>query len=392
MRSGETGGLSLVTGEPGASGRRMRGRPPAQVTPLPHERLALLQCAAASTSSQRDALRARIVLGAADRESNRSIAVRLKTSVDTVSCWRRRFAQFGMEGLQDLPRSGRRPTFSPVQRCEIIAAACEPAPLKDGLSGWTLDRLREHLQTRAIALISRSHLHTTLQKADLRPHKKRMWLHSPDPQFREKVTNIVELYLRPPTGSTVVCVDEKTGMQAIQRKHPDRPAGPGRKGKREFEYIRHGTQSLLAAFVVHTGSVITRCGPTRKGEDLEAFLEVVAQEIPGKVDVVWDNLNIHHGERWEKFNARHQNRFRFHYTPLHASWVNQVELWFGVLQRRCLTNASFRSVEELRSAVAAFVAYWNREAKHPFRWSFTGYGQASKTTVAQEEKPWAHAI
>ena len=219
-----------------------------------------------------------------------------------------------------------------------------------------------------------------------------MWLHSPDPQFREKVTNIVELYLRPPTGSTVVCVDEKTGMQAIQRKHPDRPAGPGRKGKREFEYIRHGTQSLLAAFVIHTGSVITRCGPTRKGEDLEAFLEVVAQEIPGKVDVVWDNLNIHHGERWEKFNARHQNRFRFHYTPLHASWVNQVELWFGVLQRRCLTNASFRSVEELRSAVAAFVAYWNREAKHPFRWSFTGYGQPATTTLTPEDKPWAHAI
>jgi len=181
-------------------------------------------------------------------------------------------------------------------------------------------------------------------------------------------------------------------MQATQRKHLDRPAAPGQQGKREFEYIRHGTQTLLAAFVVHTGTVITRCGPTRTGNDLEAFMEVVAKEIPGTVDVVWDNLNIHHGERWEKFNARHQNRFRFHYTPLHASWVNQVELWFGVLQRRCLTNGSFRSLVDLRGSVAAFVEYWNRVAKHPFRWSFTGYGQPSKESPAREKKAWAHAM
>jgi transposase len=274
----------------------------------------------------------------------------------------------------------------------MIAAACEPAPLRDGLHGWTLDRLREQIRTLAIATISRSHLHVTLQRADLRPHKKRVWLHSKDPCFREKVTEIVDLYLHPQPGATVVCVDEKPGMQATQRKHEDRPASPGKDAKREFEYIRHGTQTLLAAFVVHTGAVITRCGPTRTGDDLEAFMEVVAQEIPGVVDVVWDNLNIHHGERWERFNAKHQNRFRFHYTPLHASWVNQVELWFGVLQRRSLTNGSFRSVADLRATVAAFVAYWNREAKHPFRWSFTGYGQASTTPASREDQVWRRAI
>jgi hypothetical protein len=219
-----------------------------------------------------------------------------------------------------------------------------------------------------------------------------VWLHSPDPQFREKVADIVELYLHPPPGSTVVCVDEKPGMQATQRKHPDRPCAPGQDGRREFEYIRHGTQTLLAGFLVHTGGVITRCGPTRTGEDLEAFMEVVAAEIPGPVDVVWDNLNIHHGERWEKFNARHRNRFRFHHTPLHASWVNQVELWFGVLQRRCLTKGSFRSVVELRNAVSVFVEYWNREAKHPFRWSFTGYQQPSKAQSERRDPPCKRAI
>ena len=137
--------------------------------------------------------------------------------------------------------------------------------------------------------------------------------------------------------------------------------------------MRHGTQSLLAAFDPHHGDVLARCGPTRTGADLEAFMDEVAAKTPGEVIVIWDNLNIHHGERWERFNKRHGGRFRFLYTPLHASWVNQVELWFGVLQRRCLTRGSFASVEELRAAVLAFVSYWNETAGHPFHWSFTGY-------------------
>lgn len=356
------------------------------------DRSELERRAHAATSSQRDALRARIILGAAKGQSNGVIAQGLGVSVDTVSCWRCRFARWGIEGLKDLPRSGRLPTYTPVQRCEMMAVACEPAPSTDGLHGWTLDGLRDQIRRRGIACISRSHLHTILRRADLQPHKKRMWLHSPDPQFREKVTEIVELYLCPPPDSTVVCIDEKTGMQAIERKHPDRPAAPGRAGRREFEYIRHGTQSLFAAFVVHTGTVITRCRDRRKARDLESFMEVVAGELSGRVDVVWDNLNIHLGERWEKFNAKHQHRFRFHYTPLHASWVNQVELWFGILQKRCLAKGSFGSVEDLRNAVSAFVSFWNREKKHPFRWSFTGYPRPSTTTVEPGVRPWLHAM
>ncbi len=133
--------------------------------------------------------------------------------------------------------------------------------------------MKEVIEKRDIVRISRSHLHTILQRADLKPHKNRLWLHSPDPDFRSKVAQIVELYLNPPPGETVVCVDEKTGMQATEGKHPDRPARPGEPGRREFEYIRHGTQSLIAAFLVHHGDVLTRCGDTRTGNDLEAFME-----------------------------------------------------------------------------------------------------------------------
>ena len=166
---------------------RGRGRPATAVIVLSAERSVLERRAGASTSSQRDALRARIILRAAEGLSNQEIAQNLQVSVDTVSCWRRRFANFGMEGLKDLPRSGRTPTFDPVQRCEIIAVACDPPPAKDGLSGWTLDRLRSEIEQRGIAKISRSHLHTMLQRADLRPHKNRMWLHSPDPHSHPEV-------------------------------------------------------------------------------------------------------------------------------------------------------------------------------------------------------------
>lgn len=370
-----------------------RGRPPAKVLLNPGDAFKLRQRATAATMCQRDAVRARIVLAAAAGDSSSSIASRLNISVDTVGQWRGRFSRLGLAGLSDRPRCGRKPKISPLQRCQIVSVACEPGPQGgNGLHGWTLDLLKEAIENRKLAHVSRSHLHTILQRADLKPHKKRMWLHSPDPDFRQKVAQIVELYLNPRPGETVVCIDEKTGMQATERKHPDRPARPGEAGRREFEYIRHGTQALIAAFLVHRGDILTRCGATRKGDDLEAFMEKVAQRIPGIVHVVWDNLNIHHGERWERFNARHGNRFRFHYTPIHASWVNQVELWFGVLQRRCLRNGNFRSIQELATAVAAFVAYWNGQAKHPFRWSFTGFAKALPQENSQQGEPCAQAI
>jgi len=369
--------------KPAEPGRR--GRPASQVVLTPQLRARLTRVRDAPTSTQRDALRARIVLLAAEGMGSHEIAARLGSSVDTVCTWRGRFARAGMDGLIDRNRCGRPPRITPVQRCEIIAVACEPAPSENGLSGWTLDRLRENLRSAAIVEISRSHLHSILDRADLKPHKRRMWLHSRDPHFRQKVTNIVEVYVSPPEGATVLCIDEKTGMQALERKHPDQPAKPGRSGRREFQYKRHGTQSLIAAFNVHSGEVLGRCGATRTGDDLEAFMDQVAEKVAGTVHVVWDNLNIHLGKRWERFNARYGERFTFHYTPIHASWVNQVELWFGILQRRCLTNGSFKSVEELRAAVEAFVAYWNEKDKHPFRWSFMGYRAAKEVETSREE-------
>lgn len=365
----------------------------------------------ASTTSQREASRARIILACEVHGSAEAVGRAIRVHPSTVERWRARFLDSGLPGLEDLPRAGHKSRFSPLQRLELVALACQPVASpqdkgrsvpqlvvqanREGKTSYSVEELQaeakkrgkstrtlDELATAAVKLgivpaISKSSYQRMLAQADLRPHKTDMWIHSPDPQFREKATEICDLYLNPQPGSVVLCIDEKTGMQAIERRFPDRPPAPGRRRRREFEYKRYGTQSLLCGFEVHTGRAVAQCGDTRTAEDLVRFMDEVARRYPDVVvHVIWDNLNIHYDgpdERWKAFNQRHGNRFVFHYTPKHASWVNQVECYFGIIQRQCLANASFRSTDELRDAVLRFIDHWNREKAHPFRWTFTGY-------------------
>ena len=367
----------------------MLGRPATEVQLSPEERRdleALLRRGGCTVAEQR---RARIALLAADGTPTWAIAKELGIEASTVSRWRMRFADFGVgddvrAALADAPRAGRPTTITLTTRMEVTATACDPLPDGGGLSGWTLDLLVEELGVRGIAAVSRSSIHRILGAENVKPHMQQMWLHSPDPKFVEKVNEIVPLYLECPPGSVVLSFDEKTGMQAIERKHPDRLPRPGRFARHEFEYIRHGTQSLLATINVHTGEVIADCGATRTGDDMERHMERVAARYPDiEVHVVLDNLNIHRGERWQRFNERHGNRFHFHYTPLHASWVNQIEIFFGVLARRSLRRRSFASTEQLRAHVLTFIDRWNARDKKPFQWKFSGFHYAPKVT-AQE--------
>jgi transposase len=199
-------------------------------------------------------------------------------------------------------------------------------------------------------------------------------LHSPDPDFAKKVRRICRLYLAPPRDAVVVCVDEKP-MQALRRRNPDRRCGDG-SIRHEFEYVRRGVCHLLGAFDVRTGRVLGRVVKKRSAEALYNFLDAVARAYPDRrVLVIWDNLNLHHDgkdHRWSEFNHHHGGRFRFIHTPLHASWVNQIEIWFSILQRRLLRHGSFESIAELRDQVLAFIRYWNRFEAHPFNWKFSG--------------------
>ena len=300
----------------------------------------------------------------------------------TVRKWRDRFQAYGVPGLEDAPRAGRPSQISVTQRCEILAIACD-TPENYGLKEqplWTYDTLTEVVKDRVDDLsISRSGVYRTLQSVALKPHKTQMWLHSPDPNFKAKVNEIVGLYEADwPDDVVVVCIDEKTGMQANERKYATEVPRIGRAGRVEYEYIRHGTVSLLAAFNIRTGEVFAECRDHRTAADLVEFMEGLAKHYvkARKIIVIWDNLNIHYdgpSERWTQFNARHRNKFEFHYTPIHASWVNQAEVFFSVLEKGVLRQRSFTSTDHLSHRVMAFIQRWNTEEGHPFNWTFRGY-------------------
>ena len=307
-------------------------------------------------------------------QTTTAISEAVGVSVQTVSHWRTRLARQGLKGLHEAARSGRPRRIGQAQRLELLSLACEPAEAR-GRATPTLDELVERAVERGVVTqISRSHLQRILQAGDMRPHRIRQWLHSPDPQFRQKVNAICALYRQAPKGSVVLAVDEKTGIQAIERTHANRAPVPGRARRREFEYIRHGTQALIAAMDVHSGRILGSCTDRRTQVDLVAFMERLARAYPkGPVHIVWNNLNTHRAQAvWDDFNARHDLRFVFHFTPIHASWVNQIELMFGIYSRRVLRHASHCSIEELRERTDAFMAQRNRAPK-PFKWTFAGF-------------------
>jgi hypothetical protein len=261
-------------------------------------------------------------------------------------------------------------------RCQIVQLACE-RPEDNRVvfrDVWSYQAVADALFERNGERVSRSTVRRVLGAGGWRPHRVRYWLHSPDPDFRAKVARICRLYRYPPKDAVVVCVDEKP-MQALARRHP---IHAGHRGvvRHEFEYRRRGTCSLLAAFDIRTGEVFGRVVRHRDARALLAFMHALAQRYDGRrVYIVWDNLNVHcegQDARWTRFNQEHGHRFRFVYTPLHASWVNQVEIWFSILQRRVLRYGSFESVTALAHDVRGFIRHWNHAEAHPFRWTFAG--------------------
>jgi len=337
---------------------------------------ALEKLVRATTTQIRIVFRARIVLLALQGEHPLAIVRILKTTLGTVRKWIRRFHQHPvLESLKDAPRSGRPLVIPAVVKCEVMKFACSDVRTtgSDVENTWTIRALQKCVKKSTGIFVSKSEINRILNHKGLRPHKVKMWLHSPAPFFQEKVTRISSLYLNPPSDGVVLCIDEKSGMQAIERKRSLSSNGTVRL---DYEYKRHGTQSLIAGFEPASGKVFGHCGKTRKKEDILNFMEEVAVRYPDqKVYVVWDNLNIHHGYRWYEFNKNHGNRFCFIYTPVHGSWVNQIEIWFGILQRRVLKNSSIESEEDLRKRVLDFIEKWNKEDCHPFKWQFRGYNR-----------------
>jgi len=343
------------------------------------EKAALERAARAERGEARRYRRARMILLAGQDVPIATIAERFGTSRSRVTAWIRRFEADRLEGLRDLPRSGRPRKISALERHQAVQLACR-SPQEYGLkrSLWSHATLAETLvEEGLVRSISPRSVGLILEEAELKPHRVKMWCHSKDPAYQEKMRALVSLYLDPPRDEPVICVDEKTGRQALSRSRQLKSAEPGRVGRFEFQYKRNGTRCLFACFNIRTGKVLGRCTKKRTRADLFSFMEAVAKAYrQRRVHVVLDNLHTHcdtsRGAFVTQWNRRHRNRFVFHDTPTRGSWLNQVELWFGIVSRRVLRYGSFASPDELVAAINAFVERWNSAEAHPFRWTYTG--------------------
>jgi transposase len=350
------------------------------------ERLKLKRLSRSSSAPHTEVQRARAVCALRHGCLASEVAASVGATVRWVRKWKARWLCAPVvESLLDKDRSGRPPVISVATKCELVKLACDRPPKASFASVWTQQAPADELRKLTGHRVSRSTVQRVLSSEGLRTHRVRQWLHSPDPQLQEKVARVCDLYLSPPAQSVVVCIDEKP-MQALSRKHPCRRTTDG-SVRRVFEYVRHGTCCLLASFDVATGKVLDRVVKRRTADALVSFLEEVAAQYPDRqVHVVWDNLNIHKEgkqKRWSTFNLRHGRRFHLASTPLHASWVNQVDIWFSILQRRVLPHGSFTGYAELKAAVTGFIARWNRIDAHAFRWTFTGrFEQAHASRAA----------
>jgi transposase len=292
----------------------------------------------------------------------------------TVRKWKARFGKDPhVHTLEDQERSGRPQRISLPVRCRLVQQACErpdgderPTRFRDI---WTYASLACALEEKAGERISVSEVGRILRFEDRRPHRVRQWLKSTDPDFDVKAKRVCDLYMSPPKGAVVVSVDEKP-LQVLSRKHPTHVDARDGSVRYEYEYKRHGTQALLAAFDIRTVAVLGEVVPSRNAQALVAFMESVARRYPDQqVYVIWDNLNTHYDgkdARWTNFNERHGGRFHFVYTPKHASWMNQVEIWFSILQRRVIRHGDFSSASAQKKRVVGFICQWNRAECHPF--------------------------
>jgi transposase len=341
--------------------------PPLSITDA--ERVELQRRVRAHTTPQRAAKRARIVLLAADGLPNRQIAPIVGMNQHTVAHWRRRFQAERLAGLEDRPRPGRPLVYDHDQRLRIVATVTQQPP--DPASHWSHSQLAQELADMGI---SASQIGRILADLDIKPHRVRSWITRPeDPGFWERAADSCGLYLIPPTGALVLSVDEKTGIGARSRTRPTTRPAPGRPSRQEHQYVRHGTATLLAALDVHRGGILQATDLDRNtAANFTCFLEELDAKVPADLEVhlVLDNGSSHIANATRWWFVDHP-RFHPHDTPTHASWLNQVELFFSILARRLLKRGEFRSVEDLVARVMAFIADDNRTAR-PFRWTYDG--------------------
>ena len=340
-----------------------RGRRAVEVVLDDEERETLERWARRPKSSQRLALRCRIVLGAAGGETNKSIAAVLGCSEATVSKWRGRFAVRRLDGLADEPRPGAPRKVSDEKVEEVIVKTLESAP--QDATHWSTRSMAAH------AGLSQSTISRMWRAFGLRPHAVEEFKVSPDPQFIDKVRDVAGLYLNPPEAAVVLCVDEKTQIQAIDRTAPVLPLMPGTPERRTHDWRRFGTTNLYAALDAASGRVISSMTARHRAIEFRKFLDLIDTEVPDglEVHVVLDNSSTHKTPAIQRWLVRHP-RFSFHFTPTYSSWLNLVERWFAELTTKWIRRGTHRSTRELTDSIQHWIDHWNHNPR-PFTWHKT---------------------
>lgn len=327
------------------------------------ERAELEQMTQSRTLPAGDVFRARLILMLADGLPYRTIQERLDTTAPTISRWRERFVKQRVAGLLEIRHPGQQPSvITPALQAKVLETSRrKPA---DGSTHWSCRKMAQHLK------ISKDTVQRIWRKAGLKPHRLERYMASDDPDFERKAADIIGLYLNPPQHAAVFCVDEKSAIQALDRLDPVLPMSPGRIERHGFEYYRHGTLSLYAALDVRTGKVQGKTAARHTSDEFVDFLGQVvgACRQQQEVHVILDNLSAHKTSKVRDFLDEHPN-VHLHFTPTYSSWLNQVEIWFGRIEREVIARGVFTSVRDLARKLMRYIRAYSKTAR-PFNWKY----------------------
>jgi len=329
------------------------------------ERDELLTMSRSHKLEKRYVERALIILYSVEGKSLEQIIELTGKSRPVVNKWRQRFRERGLEGLKDAPRSGKPKTITPEQKAMVIEKACTQP--EGGYTNWSQDRIAKEVG------ISQSKVFQILQQADLKPHKVEYWCgKSRDSEFEQKMINIVGLYMNPPENALVICVDEKTQIQALDRTQPELPLRSGKPRRQTATYKRNGTVSLIAALAVHTGEVTAKTIESNNAENFLKFLKNLDRKYRNKqLHIIVDNLSIHKHKDVKQW-IEGKRKIHLHFTPTYSSWLNQIEIWFNILTKDVVKGGIWSSSKQLADQLMEYVTTYNETRAKPFQWTYTG--------------------
>ncbi len=329
------------------------------------EREELKRISRLQKAERRIVTRAKIILHSSEEKTYEEIMQLTKQSRGSVAKWRKRYTQFRLEGLKDLPRSGK-PRVIPAEKYAlVIEKACSKPG--DGYGNWSQRRIAKEVG------ISQTKVQNILSQADLKPHKLDYWRgKSPDPEFDNKMMEIIGLYINPPENALVLCVDEKTQIQALDRTQPELPMRSGNAKRQTTTYKRNGVVSLIAALSVHEGEITAKTIEKNNAANFLSFLKNLEKKYNKKeLHIIADNLSVHKHKDVKRWLSKKEN-IKIHFTPTYSSWLNQIEIWFNILTKDVLKGGIWKSKQELTSQIMEYIKTYNMTRAKPFQWTYTG--------------------